>query len=139
MTYFPVINSTLSATALGQLVIEKYGLNQNCSCRLFRTGMNHTYFITDNDTKYVLRVYCYNWRSKSEIEEEIKLLQLLKENQLSISYPIADKKDIFIQDINAPEGLRYAVLFSFAEGGKMRFMDAETCYSIGVLMAISTR
>lgn len=132
---FPVSNSTLSATALGQLVIEKYGLSQNCTCRLFRTGMNHTYFITDNDTKYALRVYCHNWRSKTEIEEEIKLLQLLKQNQLPVSYPIADMKDEFIQDINAPEGMRHAVLFSFAEGGKMRFMDAETCHSIGVLMA----
>lgn len=132
---FPVSNSTLSATALGQLVIEKYGLSQNCTCRLFRTGMNHTYFITDNDTKYALRVYCHNWRSKTEIEEEIKLLQLLKQNQLPVSYPIADMKDEFILDINAPEGMRHAVLFSFAEGGKMRFMDAETCHSIGVLMA----
>lgn len=135
MPHFPVSSATLSASALAQLVIENYNLSQNCSCRLFRTGMNHTYFITDNDTKYVLRVYCHNWRSKSEIEEEIKLLQLLKENQLSISYPIADKKSEFIQDINAPEGMRHAVLFSFAEGGKMRFMDAGTCYSIGVLMA----
>jgi Ser/Thr protein kinase RdoA (MazF antagonist) len=135
MTNFPVTTSTLSATALGQLVIEKYALSQNCTCRLYRTGMNHTYFINDNDAKYVLRVYCYNWRSKSQIGEEIKLLQLLKENQLSISFPIADNKGEFIQDINAPEGIRHAVLFSFAEGGKMRFMDAATCFSIGSLMA----
>jgi Ser/Thr protein kinase RdoA (MazF antagonist) len=135
MTNFPVTTSTLSATALGQLVIEKYALSPNCTCQLYRTGMNHTYFIADNDTKYVLRVYCYNWRTKSQILEEIKLLQLLKENQLSISFPIANNKGDFIQDINAPEGMRHAVLFSFAEGGKMRFMNAETCYSIGVLMA----
>jgi Ser/Thr protein kinase RdoA (MazF antagonist) len=135
MTNFPVTTSTLSATALGQLVIEKYALSPNCTCQLYRTGMNHTYFIADNDTKYVLRVYCYNWRTKSQIQEEIKLLQLLKENQLSISFPIADNKGDFIQNINAPEGMRYAVLYSFAEGGKMRFMDAECCYSIGVLMA----
>lgn len=135
MTHFPVTRSILSATALGKLVIEKYGLSPTCTCQLYRTGMNHTYFIMDNEAKYVLRVYCYNWRSKSEIEEEIKLLQLLKENQLSISFPIPDKKGEFIQDINAPEGLRHAVLFSFAEGGKIRFMDPETCFSIGALMA----
>lgn len=135
MTHFPVTTSTLSATALGQLIAAKYSLNENCKCQLYRTGMNHTYFITDNEIKYVLRVYCHNWRTKAEIEEEIKLLQLLKENQLSISFPIADNKGKFIQDINAPEGIRHAVLFSFAKGDKIRFMDAETCFSIGVLMA----
>lgn len=135
MTHFPVTTSTLSATALGQLAIEKYTLSQNATCQLYRTGMNHTYFITDNDAKYVFRVYCFNWRSKSEIEEEIKLLQLLKENQLSISFPIADNQGEFIQDINAPEGLRHAVLFSFAKGDKIRFMDSKTCFSIGMLIA----
>lgn len=135
MTPFPVTTSTLSATALGQLIAAKYRLNENCKCQLYRTGMNHTYFITDNGIKYVLRVYCHNWRSKAEIEEEIKLLQILKENQLSISFPIADNQGQFIQDINAPEGMRHAVLFSFAKGDKIRFMDAKTCFSIGVLMA----
>lgn len=135
MTQFPVTTSTLSATALGQFVTEQYNLSENCTCQLFRTGINHTYFIADNETKYVLRVYFYEWRSKSQIEEEIKLLLLLKENNISISFPIADKKGEFIQDINAPEGMRHAVLFSFAEGEKIRFMDAATCFAIGSLMA----
>ena len=135
MTQFPVTTSTLSATALGQFVTEQYNLSENCTCQLFRTGINHTYFIADNETKYVLRVYFYEWRSKSQIEEEIKLLLLLKENNISISFPIADKKGEFIQDINAPEGMRHAVLFSFAEGEKIRFIDAATCFAIGSLMA----
>ena len=135
MTHFPVTTSTLSDKALAQLVIEKYSLNENSTCQLFRTGINHTYFISDNETKYVLRVYFYNWRSKSQIHEEINLLHLLKENHTSISFPIADKKGNFIQDINAPEGIRHAVLFSFAEGKKIRFMDATICFSIGSLMA----
>ncbi|MFV8341707.1 phosphotransferase [Flavobacterium sp. XS2P39] len=135
MTNFPVTTSTLSATALEQFVKEKYGLSENCTCKLFRTGINHTYFIADNETKYVLRVYFYNWRSKSQILEEVNLLHLLKENQVSISFPIADKKGRFIQDINAPEGIRHAVLFSYAEGKKIRSMDAATCFSIGSLMS----
>lgn len=135
MTQFPVTTSTLSATALGQFVIKQYNLSENCTCQLFRTGINHTYFIADNETKYVLRVYFYNWRTKSQIKEEIKLLQLLKENHMSISFPIVDKKGEFIQDINAPEGRRHAVLFSFAEGEKIRFMNVAACFSIGSLMA----
>ncbi|MBE0392957.1 phosphotransferase [Flavobacterium sp. PL002] len=135
MSHFPVTSTTLSATALREFVIEKYNLSPNATCQLFRTGINHTYFITDKQLKYVLRVYCYNWRTKKKIEAEIDLLLLLKHNGNSISYPIVDRNNQYIQEINAPEGLRYAVLFSFAEGGKMRFMDEATCFKIGVLMA----
>src|SRR5690606_13968317 len=102
---------------------------------LFRTGMNHTYFISNGVKKMVVRVYCHNWRSKIEIQEELKLLNLLKDNKLSVSYPIPDRHKNFIQSINAPEGLRYLVVFSFAEGQKMRFMSNATCFAIGELMA----
>ena len=135
MTTFPVIASTLSEKELGNFIKEKYQLSENFDCKLFRTGVNHTYFISDDETKFVFRVYCHNWRTKREIEQELELLMLLKNNFLTISHPIADINGNLIQEINAPEGIRYAVLFSYAEGEKMRFMSNKTCFSIGSLMA----
>lgn len=135
METFPVHASILSEKELGEFAKERYGLNENSGCKLFRTGMNHTYFLSDNETKYVLRVYSHNWRSKSEIKEEIALLNLLNEHNLSVSFPIQDKNGDFIQEINAPEGIRYVVLFSYAKGGKIRFIDKESCFLIGSLMA----
>ncbi|APU10069.1 homoserine kinase [Cellulophaga lytica] len=134
MTSFPVTASTLSATALCKLVKEKYQLTEDFKCLLYRTGINHTYFIKNKHNTYVLRVYCYNWRTKQEILEELKLLELLKDNQHSVSYALTDKNKNFIQQIQAPEGIRYAVLFSFAEGGKVRFLDHQTTFAIGALM-----
>ena len=135
MNVFPVTTSTLAEKELGELVKDKYQLNGDFNCKLFRTGMNHTYLLTHNKEKYVLRVYTHNWRTKSEILEELRLLNLLKESNLNISFPIKDKKGEFIQEVNAPEGIRHVVLFSFAEGDKVRFMDEKTCASIGSLMA----
>lgn len=135
MSTFPVIASILSETDLAQFIKEKYLLKENIDCKLFRTGVNHTYFISDSETKYVARIYCRNWRTKSEIQEELQLLLMLKDNDLAVSYPIPDKNGNLIQEINAPEGLRYAVLFTFAEGKKMRFMSNETCFAIGKVMA----
>jgi len=135
MTTFPVLVSTLSEKELGLFITEKYQLNENFICKLFRTGVNHTYFISDNETKFVIRVYCYKWRTNKEIEQELELLILLKNNSLTVSHPIADKNGNFIQEINAPEGIRYVVVFSYAKGEKIRFMSNETCYSIGSLMA----
>ncbi|KGO88066.1 aminoglycoside phosphotransferase [Flavobacterium rivuli WB 3.3-2 = DSM 21788] len=135
MKNFPVTTSTLSAKDLGLFAIEKYGLGENATCTLFRTGINHTYFINDGNTKYALRVYSYNWRTELEISEEINLLNLLKQHGIGISHPIADTGRNFIQALNAPEGIRYAVLFSFAKGDKIRSMDLDTCQTIGSLMA----
>lgn len=134
MPTFPVISSTLSADSLGSFINKKYGLD-NCVCKLFRTGINHTYLINSNNVKYAFRVYSYNWRSKSDIQDELDLLLKLRQNNVSVSYPIADAYGNSIQTIRAPEGVRYAVLFSFAKGGKVRVMDNEICFKVGALMA----
>ncbi|QHC85099.1 aminoglycoside phosphotransferase [Empedobacter brevis] len=135
MKTFPVIASTLSQTELGEFINEKYLLENHFNCKLFRTGVNHTYFLSNVNTKYVVRVYCHNWRTKAEIQEELDLLNSLKKYNLSVSTPIPDKNGNLIQEILAPEGLRYVVLFTFAEGEKMRFMTNKTCFAIGSMMA----
>lgn len=135
MSNFPVLSSILSDKKLGEFIEAKYGLEGRFECHLFRTGVNHTYFLNNSKNKYIVRVYSHNWRTKIEIEEELKLLQVLKENNLPVSYPILDKQNKMIHEINAPEGPRYIVLFSFAEGGKIRFLNNETCYEIGSIMA----
>jgi len=135
MTTFPVTASTLSEKDLGRFIMEKYDLNEHFECKLFRTGVNHTYFISDPNTRYVVRVYCHKWRTKTEIQEELRLLNTLKNNNLSVSFPIADKNDELIHEINAPEGIRYVVLFSFADGGKKRLLTNKNCFSIGSLIA----
>lgn len=135
MTTFSVTASTLSEIDLGNFIKEKYQFNKNFDCKLFRTGVNHTYFLSDATTKFVVRVYCHQWRTKIEIQEELELLKLLQSHNLSISFPIPDTNGDYIQEINAPEGLRHAIVFSFAKGEKMRFMTNETCSAIGSLMA----
>tara|TARA_R110002051_G_scaffold56046_9_gene104028 strand:- start:23982 stop:24968 length:987 start_codon:yes stop_codon:yes gene_type:complete len=132
---FPVITSTLSAKELGEFVIEKYSLSNQFHCNLFRTGINHTYFLTNNKTKYVIRVYSHNWRSNSEITAELKLLKHLKANEINISHPIKDSNGQYIQEIKAPEGIRFMVLFSYAEGEKLRFMDHEILNLIGAIVS----
>ena len=135
MEYFPATNSNLSTVHLGLFLHEKYYISLNVDCRIIKSGINDSYLITDYIDKYVFRVYSLLWRSKSEIEEEIKLLNLLKEKRLPISYPIEDRLANYIQTINAPEGERFAVLFSFAEGEKLHNFSPEKHFLIGQLMA----
>jgi Ser/Thr protein kinase RdoA (MazF antagonist) len=135
MTYFPVTNSNLSATHIGLFLQEKYSLSKDTRCQLIKAGINDTYLVSDNSDKFIFRVYSLNWRSKAEIGEEIRLLNQLKQNDISISYPLSDKEKNHIQTLNAPEGERFAVLFTFASGEKLHIISEETHFKIGQLMA----
>lgn len=132
---FPTINSTLSPAELGKLIQEKYNLSDQTQCSIGRIAMNHLYIIEDGQTKYVFRVYTHNWRTKVEVEEELRLLLHLKENNTQVAYPIADKENKLIQEIEAPEGNRFGVLFSYAKGIKTAKFSAQTSFSIGKALA----
>ena len=135
MESFPVINSTLSATQLGLFLQDKYHLGASTTCSLLKTGINDSYLVIDDNEKYVFRVYSLNWRTEKEIQEEIRLLNLLRENNIPVSYPLADAKDNYIQQLNAPEGNRFGVLFSFAKGEKLLNFPVELHYKVGEIMA----
>ena len=135
MKQFPVTHSILSAKHIAGFLEETYSLNKGAACRLIKSGINDTYLVTAADTKFVFRIYSYNWRSKIEITEEISLLKQLKQNDIPVSYPIPDRNQQYIQTLNAPEGDRFAVLFSYAPGEKLHIASEENHFRIGQLMA----
>ena len=132
---FPAINSTLSPNELGKLIQQKYGLSNKTECSIFRIAMNHLYIVYDSENKYVFRVYTHNWRTKLEIEEELRLLLHLKETGGQVAFPLADKSNQYIQEIEAPEGKRFGVLFSYAKGTKTARFSPQTSFFIGQALA----
>jgi Ser/Thr protein kinase RdoA (MazF antagonist) len=132
---FPTINSTLSPKELGKVIQQKYKLSDKTECRIFRLAMNHLYIIHDDENKYVFRVYTYNWRTKLEIKEELRLLLHLKETDRQVAFPIADNSSEYIQEIQAPEGKRFGVLFSYAKGTKTAKFSHQTSFLIGQALA----
>jgi Ser/Thr protein kinase RdoA (MazF antagonist) len=135
MQSFPVISSILSAMHLVSFLRSSYSFGRNTVCQWLKAGINHAYLLTDGNKKAIFRVYSLNWRTEEEIKEEIRLLTLLQENSLPVSYPIADDNGNYIQKLNAPEGERFGVLFSFAEGEKILSFSAGLHYKIGQIMA----
>lgn len=134
MAHFPVTNSNLSAEHLGLFIQNKYLLSKNTKCSLIRAGINDTYLVNDVSQKFVFRVYSSGWRTSIEIAEELNLLNMLHANQVSVSYPVADHANNYIQILNAPEGDRFAVLFTYAKGEKLHNVPAETHFEIGKIM-----
>lgn len=135
MNHFPVSNSNLSASHLGLFLQEKYSLSADTTCQIIKAGINHTYLVSNSTDRYVFRVYSLNWRTITEIEEEIRLLIQLHQHNVSVSYPLLDNQNHYIQTINAPEGNRFAVLFTYAKGEKLHSYSLETHCRIGALMA----
>ncbi|MBD2753423.1 phosphotransferase [Spirosoma validum] len=135
MQLFPVSSSILSAPHLAQFLREKYHLSANVTCQLLKAGVNHSYLVTSDSAKFVFRLYSLNWRTHREISEEIALLQRVKTGGIPVSYPLPDGDGHYIQELNAPEGNRYGVLFSFAEGEKLLTFPADLHYELGKIMA----
>jgi peroxiredoxin len=135
MEKFPVTSSILSSEHVGLFVAKQYGLAANVSCTLLKAGINHSYLVTQSESKFVFRLYSLNWRSDLEINEEIRLLNILSDEGISVSYPIKDSDNKYIQYLQAPEGVRQGLLFSFAEGDKQISLPADLHNKIGQTMA----
>jgi Ser/Thr protein kinase RdoA (MazF antagonist) len=114
--HFPAVWSVLAADALAAQVLSQYPLGGVPTCEFIRSGLNDTYRVRDGSQSYYLRVYVHGWRELRDIEAEVALLNHLHAHELPVSHPIATLNGEYILALNAVEGVRYAVLFSAADG-----------------------
>jgi len=129
---FPVTYSTFDEIALQNFINENYHFDEIKKCRLLLRGMNDTFLIETSSNKYVFRVYRSSWRNKiSEVAFEVELLKYLKDKGLPVSYPISATNKQIIQRFDAPEGPRFGVLFTFAEGVVQPMDSTDACFNYG--------
>ena len=113
---FPVQDSTLSAEALAERVLKRYTLAGGVVCRFFRKGICDTYRIEASDQEYYLKVYRYGRRTRMDVTEEVRLLNHLAANGVSVARPVMRQDGHYVSRLAAPEGTRYSVLFEAAHG-----------------------
>ena len=131
---FPAIYSTLCPVALSSLISAKYKVGDVQSKFLVR-GVGDTYLVESPESRFILRVYRSSHRSLPQIEEEAALLLALKKAGIRVSYPIPDISGAVIQELEAAEGVRHAILFSFAPGNSVRVLNENQLRSFGNEMA----
>lgn len=134
MNFAPAISTVVSQDYLVQILGQAYNLSAPFQCKVLKTGVNHTYLINAADQKFVFRLYCYQWKSREEIEEELRFLNYLESKGIQLSTPIPNVKEQFLIPIPAFEGERFGVLFSYAEGETIRNPDVEICENLGFLL-----
>ena len=126
-----VIRSIVSPDALLAKVVQSYAIATPVRCRLLKRGLNDTYLLTTECGPYVLRVYRAGWRSGDEIQYELDLLRHLHVRGVAVSVPIAAHGDRLALPVAAPEGIRYLVLFTYANGSRASWTDPGDAYKMG--------
>jgi len=134
MEIFPTQHSTLSAVALAPDLARRYGFHQS-SCKLLIRNVSDTYLLETERGKFIFKIYRDNHRKKAEIEAEVELLLLCKEDGASVAYPLPDKDGIYLQAFQAAEGQRYGVLFTYAQGQVVSKMNDAQLELLGREMA----
>jgi Ser/Thr protein kinase RdoA (MazF antagonist) len=127
---FPSIYSTLDPVALSSLISEQYEL-KDVQCTFLVRGVGDTYLVETAGERFILRVYRSSYRSLPQIKDEVDLLLALKDANVSVSYPFNDT----ILKIDAAEGERHAVLFTFAPGQAQRVLSEQQLLNLGREMA----
>ncbi len=103
--------SQFSPVSLLEELKHHYDLPTDSSCIFFKSGLNDIYKITAQGNSFFLRVSLFNVYSTTQIDEEIRFIHHLRARGLSVVEPIQCKNKSYILELNAPEGIRQAVLF----------------------------
>jgi len=118
----PVIQSLFSGDALMSEVLVDYDIEHLGDCKLLAHNLSDNYLVRTAENKYILRIYQaprrigHSWRSEADILYELDLLLHLHRKGVAVSIPLARKDGIFMRTLQAPEGPRPAVLFTYAPG-----------------------
>jgi len=131
-----VTYSILSADALVAVVSQAYAIGSPLSSQLIRRGLNDTYLLQSQDERYIARVYRAQWRTPSEIAYELELLLHLAAKGVSVSAPIVARNGSLSRPLAAPEGTRYLVLFTYAQGRPLSWEEDDHCYLAGRVLAM---
>lgn len=132
-----VLRSIVSPVFLEWLIKTNYSFCRESKVSVLSIGDNDHYLVESKSNSYVLRVYRYNkhWlHNEDSYLFEIDLLLFLKQNGISVSYPLPMDNSSYIDKIQAPEGQRYFILFSKATG-KIMVFDEDSFYHYGAMIS----
>jgi Ser/Thr protein kinase RdoA (MazF antagonist) len=127
--------STVSANDLLKNVVCDYQIESPLECVFWQRGSNDTYLVRCSDTRYSLRVYRCGAFPRESIEFEAEVLSYLHGKGGSVAYPIERKTGGYFTEIEAPEGSRFVLLTSYADGTTPDYSSMESCRLVGESVA----
>jgi Ser/Thr protein kinase RdoA (MazF antagonist) len=133
-----IVRSTIDETEILRTIRNNYGgCLLDAICMFEYRGLNDIYKCTSGDQSFFFKIYARKDIDKIAIEAEIEIVKHLKQSGLSVAYPIPMKNEKFLLPIETPEGTRFGVLFSEAEGIPCNndMLDEQGIVEIGHLIS----
>ena len=116
---FLVSKSFLCSAALARLLEKAYGLSK-VRCQLIQATMRDVYQVATSHQSYVLFIYHAHQRTAAEITAEWDFIDYLDAGGVAVAPAVRQSNGQLLLAIDAPEGVRHAVLSTFVEGKHLR-------------------
>ncbi|MFC6333333.1 phosphotransferase [Paenibacillus septentrionalis] len=128
------LRSILAPKYLEYCLSNLYDIGDWEDCVFWLRGLNDTYKIRTSRGYYILRVYRQSV-TESDVTYECSLLDqldsVLSSSSTKVSVPISTKDGHSFTSIDAPEGKRSVVIFSYLAGTENVLHDEQSCFSFG--------
>ena len=125
-----VCHSIISEEFIKTNILANYYLAEPIDCKLLSRSFSDIYLIACPEEQYVLRILRTGAKSLDVLHYELELLRHSYANGAAVSVPIVRKDGTWFTSFQAPEGTRYATLFTYAPGQPTR-PDEEHLYAYG--------
>lgn len=132
---FPTLRSLLQPEALADAVRDAYPVDV-VGCELLKPQLSDVYRIDSPQGPLILRVYPHSLNLSRWIDAEVRILHALYAGGVPVSLALPQKNGETLLPLDAPEGERYAVLFSYAHGRSLkRAKDVSSARAFGQVAA----
>ena len=128
-----IVHSLLHTIEIELIVRKYFGLNTT-KCQLLRSYKNDIYKVSSFEKKYIFKIY-----DLSKIEEsvafEVSFLGFLKASGVSVNEVIKTTSNKEYVSIRFPEGVRFAVLYTFEIGNELDYRKTGSAFMYGKCVA----
>lgn len=112
-----IVRSTIAGDEILSVLVDGYGYSKdNAMCLLEYRGVNDIYKYTNSSVSLFLKIYARKEVDREAIAAEVEVVNFLRQSGLSVAFPIATVNGQYLVPFDTPEGARFGVLFSEAEG-----------------------
>jgi Ser/Thr protein kinase RdoA (MazF antagonist) len=118
----PIARSTPDAAAVARVIEIEYGLSTR-RCHLIKPIVNDTFHVLTSAGPFIFKVYGAHRRTDHQIQAELEMVTYLHAAGVPVARPVERQSGELLLSLDAPEGRRYAVLFTYASGQPMTSDD----------------
>ncbi|WP_404407222.1 phosphotransferase [Jeotgalibacillus malaysiensis] len=109
-----------------QDLAHDYDLPHVTECLFLARGLNDTYVLKTNEDNYIFRVYRKGWREEDAILFELEAIEFAQHEGIHSSVPVKRKDGHYLTKIEAPEGTRFGVMFTYSKGERPEITEENS-------------